>query len=75
MTMPRYFFHVDGRAPHKDEVGENVGDDEEAWKAALRITRDIETALRPGHEWRLEVFREESRLYVITVSSRHIDGS
>jgi hypothetical protein len=53
--MTRYFFHIDGNQPHRDEMGEEFADDTAAWRAAVRFTRDIEDGFHPGHTWRLEV--------------------
>jgi len=55
--MARYFFHIDGQKPHQDEVGEDLLDDGSAWLTAMRLSRDIESNLQPGQEWKLDVRR------------------
>lgn len=70
--MSRYYFHIDGHTPYQDSVGEVFERDEQAWSAALRLMRDVETGLEPGHDWRLEVCREHVPIYMIALSSRHI---
>ncbi|MBO4227717.1 DUF6894 family protein [Bradyrhizobium neotropicale] len=52
--MPRYFFHINGKFPFRDEVGTELRDDRAAWKEALLLTRDIETSLQPGQSWSLD---------------------
>ena len=54
--MPRYFFHFEGQQPHTDTTGEALTDDEAAWREAVRLSRDVEHALRPGDSWTLSVF-------------------
>jgi hypothetical protein len=49
--MPRYFFHFEGQQPHTDTTGEALTDDEAAWREAVRLSRDVEHALRPGDSW------------------------
>jgi hypothetical protein len=53
--MVRYFFHIDGSKPHLDEMGEVFAEDTAAWRAAVRLTRDIEDGFHPGLTWWLEV--------------------
>jgi hypothetical protein len=68
--MNRYFFHVDGNKPHRDEMGEDFADDAAAWAAALRFTRDIEDGFHPGHTWRLEVHDGVVPVYFIEITTR-----
>jgi len=71
--MARYFFHIDGNKPHhRDRVGETFTDDAAAWRAALRLTRDIEDGFHPGHSWRLEVHEGDQSVYLIAITTeRH----
>lgn len=72
--MPRYFFNTfdsESRS-HVDDVGEELPNREAAWEAATRyaadVLRDLDGALRHGHDWRLEVLKEDrSRVFQITV--------
>lgn len=48
--MPRYFFHFEGQQPHTDTTGEMLLDDEAAWREAVRLSRDVEHALRPRRQ-------------------------
>jgi hypothetical protein len=65
--MARYFFHIDGQRPHRDELGEDLPHDEAAWQAAVRLTRDIEDGFQPGHAWRLEVYDAKAPIYLIEI--------
>ena len=70
--MARYFFHIDGTRPHRDEHGEDLLHDEAAWQAAVRLTRDIEDGFQPGNNWRLEVRDCGALVYLIEIrTSRH----
>ena len=40
--MPRYFFHIDGKCPYTDDVGELLSDGNCAWEIAVRTVRDID---------------------------------
>ena len=68
--MPRYFFHIDARKPHADDVGEELESDGRAWAEALRTMRDLDGGFSPGDSWQLEVRRDSDELYVINVTSR-----
>jgi hypothetical protein len=70
--MPRYFFHIVGERPHRDQVGEDLNHDEAAWKASMRALRELEDRFSPGDDWRLEVFHEDAPVFLITVSSRRL---
>ncbi len=60
------FFHIDRARPHSDIEGEHHPDDVGAWRAAVRLTRDIES-----DRWRLEVREGDTRLaYVIIAAHR-----
>ena len=36
-AMTRYYFHIDGKRPHQDGVGEELNDDCDAWRTALGL--------------------------------------
>ena len=72
--MARYYFHIDEPRPHQDELGENFEDDDRAWRAAVGLMRDVESGLEPGHAWRLEVYREQTPIYLISVSTSRISS-
>jgi hypothetical protein len=56
--MPRYFFNVHNVSPSTDDSGEDLPDDEAAWKEATEyageLFKDIDGTFRPGQEWALE---------------------
>jgi hypothetical protein len=75
--MARYFFtvHNEGAAP--DMEGEELPDDEAAWREATLIAgelfKDIDGKFRPGQDWSLEVTDERRHpLYFIRVSAEQI---
>ena len=74
--MPQYFFNVHGTRSSLDEEGEELPDDESAWKEATIIAgelfRDIDGKFRPGQEWSLEVTDEQRQpLYYIVIHARN----
>jgi hypothetical protein len=68
--MARYYFHIDGHRPHRDEVGEECADDSVAWQSAIRLTRDIEDGFQPGHSWQLEVHHDKLPVYIVAITTR-----
>ncbi|QPF88343.1 hypothetical protein IC762_30075 [Bradyrhizobium genosp. L] len=60
--MPRYFFHIQHGERHADETGVELPGKDAAWKEATftagQLLRDLDGALKPGQEWRLEVTDE-----------------
>ncbi|WP_458194122.1 DUF6894 family protein [Bradyrhizobium sp. UFLA05-153] len=59
--MPRYYFDIHNGHPYRDELGEDLPNDEAAWRTAIRLARDIEDKLAPGGVWKLVVrTREEA---------------
>lgn len=75
--MPQYFFSVGGERSVSDTVGEELPDDEAAWKEATLIAgeifKDIDGKLRPGHDCWLEVTDERRNpIYSIRVSAERI---
>ena len=70
LSMPRYFFHIEGEKPHHDEVGKELADHGVAWAQAVRMLRHTENGMQPGDNWTLRVFKGEKPIYVIAVVSR-----
>ena len=60
--MPRYFFNVHDERSNLDTEGEELPNDEAAWREATIVAgemfRNIDGKFRPGQEWRLEVTDE-----------------
>jgi hypothetical protein len=67
--MARYFFHIEGEKPHRDEIGEDLPDDEAAWRAAMRLARDVEDNLRPGQTWHLDIRDRDEPVYIIAITT------
>ena len=67
--MPRYFFDIHNGRRHTDDRGEELGDDNDAWRSALRLTRDVEDNLAPGGQWELQVRQGDRPLFRIEVKS------
>jgi hypothetical protein len=72
--MPRYFFDVHGTIPAEDEVGQELPDDEAAWKQATitagEIFKDVDGKFRPGQSWSLAVSDEKRQpLYSIVIQA------
>jgi hypothetical protein len=65
----RYFFHIDGECPFRDDTGTELPDDRAAWREAMRLTRDVEANLTPGMKWHLQVSEGEIPVYRIVVCS------
>ncbi|WP_375308671.1 hypothetical protein [Bradyrhizobium sp. A11] len=75
--MPMYFFHVHNVSPSIDDHGEELPDDEAAWREATAyaaaLFKDIDGRFRPGQEWSLEVMDQARRpLYFINIGSRRM---
>ena len=77
LAMPKYYFNVHNvtHRSRPDAIGEELRDDESAWKEATIIAgelfKDIDGQFRPGQEWSLEVADEQRRpLYVIVISAK-----
>jgi DNA-binding IclR family transcriptional regulator len=68
--MARYFFHIEGEKPHRDEIGEDLPDDEGAWRAAVKLARDVEDNLRPGQTWHLDVRDGDEPVYIVAITTR-----
>jgi hypothetical protein len=75
--MPRYYFHTSDVAPGLDDLGEELPNDEAAWReatiVAAQIFRDINGKLRPNQDWTLDV-ADESRcpLFQIHISTKKL---
>ena len=72
--MPRYLFNVHDVEPSTDETGEDLPDDEAAWKEATlfagELFKDIDGRFRPGQEWSIEVTAADGKpLYRIHIRS------
>jgi hypothetical protein len=75
--MARYFFNIRTGESVSDQVGEELPNDEAAWKEATMIAgevfKDIDGKFRPGEEWSLEVTDERrDSLYLIRVIGEEI---
>lgn len=67
--MKRYFFHIEGESPYRDEIGEELRDDEAAWREAMRMVRDVESNLRPGQSWHLDVRAGRVAVYLVEIKT------
>ena len=72
-SMPRYFFNLHYGDPRLDTQGEELPDDEAAWREATIIAgelfKDIDGKFQPGRQWRLEVTNEQGKpVYLISVT-------
>ena len=69
LWMQRYFFNVHNVQPSTDEIGEELPNDDAAWKEATMIAgeflKDIDGKFRPGQEWSLEVTDEGQEAAVL----------
>jgi hypothetical protein len=75
--MARYFFNIRTGESVPDQVGEELPNDEAAWKEATMIAgevfKDINGKFKPGQEWSIEVTDERRNpVYLIKVSGEEI---
>lgn len=75
--MPRYFFDVHDASPSVDHVGEELPNDEAAWREATifagELFKDVDGKLRPGQAWELHVADESHRpLFIIRVDAERL---
>ena len=56
----------------KDDVGEELRDEREAWLSAKRLVRDIEDSLEPDSKWVVEVRDAAGPLYLISIDGRKL---
>ena len=73
--MQRYFFNVHNVEPSVDTEGEELPDDEAAWKHATMFAgdlfKDIDGRFQPGQQWSIEVTDEARRpIFFISIGSR-----
>ncbi|MEH2563704.1 DUF6894 family protein [Bradyrhizobium sp. AZCC 2289] len=68
--MPRYFFNICDGHSHQDKDGEEMQDDQTAWRGATELARSIQEALLPGERWSLEVLDGEAPVFRIEVSTQ-----
>ncbi len=68
--MPRYFFHVFDGHSHQDKTGEEMQDDQVAWRGAIELARSIEEALLPGERWSLQVLDGDAPVFRTEVSTQ-----
>jgi hypothetical protein len=74
--MPRYYFDIENGDPYRDEIGEDLSDDQAAWRSALRLSRDIEERLAPGGTWRLQVSnQQQAPLFKIKIRSEWVEAN
>jgi hypothetical protein len=70
--MPRYFFNVHFQGHGRDLIGEELPDENAAWREATIVAgelfKEIDGKFQPGQEWQLEVTDEQQRrVYLIRV--------
>jgi hypothetical protein len=72
--MTRYFFKISNGHPFEDDKGQDLPDDETAWREAVMTVRDIEDSLdlERSRAWSLEVKREKDVIFRIDVSAHKI---
>lgn len=73
--MARYFFNIHYGGARIDSVGEELPDDQTAWREATIISgelfRELDGKFQPGQQWRLEVLGETRELlYVIWLTGQ-----
>jgi uncharacterized protein DUF6894 len=75
--MPRYFFNLHKVQPAIDELGDELPDDNAAWKEATKIAgellRSLDGTFQPGQQWAVEVadVRHQS-LFWIRISAEQV---
>jgi len=75
-AVPKYYFDIYGvRGGRRDEAGEELPNNEAAWRegtrAAGELLKDIDGKFRPGEDWVLEVTDEHRKpLYTINISAK-----
>jgi hypothetical protein len=77
--MARYYFNVGGVAPSFDAEGEELPDNQAAWREATQFAaelfKDSGRTSRPGDVWRLVVSdADRNQLYVIHILSEVSGG-
>ena len=69
-AMPRYHFKVTGAPFLTTEDDLDLANDDSAWTEARMLLRDVQDNLRPGEAWELDVERDGSAIFQITVMSK-----
>jgi hypothetical protein len=72
--MPRYYFNVFHDQTTIDREGEELPDKHAAWKEATVMAgqslQGLDGALKPGHDWRMEVTDEfRNTLFVLHIQA------
>ena len=75
--MPRYYFDVHHLSASIDDLGEELPDNEAAWRQATviagEIFKDIDGRFRPGQNWALEVTDEARKpIYLVVIEARQV---
>jgi hypothetical protein len=76
--MPRYYFNIHNVSPSTDDMGEELRDNEAAWRQATvvagEIFEEVDGKFRPGQDWSLEVTDEAHKpIYVIKIEAWQIE--
>jgi hypothetical protein len=66
--MAMYHFHITGPTPFIHD-GTELPSDEVAWEEALSLVRDVESSMKPGDSWILDVMKEQRPLFRISVAA------
>ena len=71
----RYYFNITGSHPSADGIGDELPNDEAAWKeattAAGEMFKDIDGKFRPDEEWSLEVTDDQRNpIYTIHITAK-----
>jgi hypothetical protein len=75
--VARYFFNIHGARSSPDEEGEELPNNEAAWREATIIAgelfKGIDGKFRPGEEWALEVTDDQRKpFYAIRICAQHM---
>ena len=75
--MSRYYFHISNGHPFDDHGGEELPNDEAAWRQAVLTVRDIESSLglNESNSWSLLVERENEPIFQIDVIAKRISSA
>jgi hypothetical protein len=72
IVVPRYFFHIHNHRSFSDRDGEELPDDNAAWREALRTLKTLESNLDPGQQWRLSVRGPGGTLFEISIDTARL---
>lgn len=75
--MPRYFFDVYNISPSVDHIGQELPNDEAAWREATvfagELFKDVDGKMRPGQAWELRVADgSRSPLFHIQINTQRL---